>query len=123
MKIKKNNSIPIYQQIVYSIKNDINNGVLKSNDKLISVRSLSRDLDINQNTILKAYEQLTNEGYVEVRQGVGYYVSTDVKKNVFEYQMKCIRQSLELIKTSAEIGDISLDTVCNLLKEVWNEGE
>ena len=28
-----------------------------------------------------------------------------------------------LVQTSAEIGDISLETVCNLLNEVWNEGE
>lgn len=122
MEINKNNSMPIYQQIMYSIKNDINFGVLNGGDQLPSVRSISNECDINHNTVIKAYEQLIKEGYVTVRKGVGYYVSPNVKENVAEYQMEYIRQSLELIKTSAKIGDISLDTVCNLLKEVWHEG-
>ena len=73
MEIKKNHPVPIYQQIIYSITEDINYGVLKGGDQLPSVRSLSSECDINPNTILKAYEQLIKEGYVEVRKGVLIY--------------------------------------------------
>ena len=121
MEIKKNHPVPIYQQIIYSITEDINYGVLKGGDQLPSVRSLSSECDINPNTVLKAYEQLIKEGYVEARKGKGYYVSSNVKENVAEYHLKYIRQSLKLIKASAKIGDISLKTVCNLMNEIWRE--
>lgn len=123
MEIQKNSPVPIYMQIVYDIKNKINFGKLKGGDQLPSVRSLSHEFDINVNTVLKAYDQLIKEGYVTSQKGLGYYVSSNIKENVAAYQMEYIKQSLELIKTSAEIGDISLETVCNLLNEVWNEGE
>lgn len=120
MEIKKNHPVPIYQQIIYSITEDINYGLLKGGDQLPSVRSLSSECDINPNTVMKAYEQLIKKGYVEVHKGVGYYVNPNVKENVAEYHLKYIKQSLELIKASANIGDISLETVCKLMKEIWN---
>ena len=123
MEIKKNHPVPIYQQIMYSITEDINYGVLKGGDQLPSVRSLSCEYDINPNTVLKAYEQLIKEGYVEARKGKGYYVSSNVKENVAEYHLRYIRQSLVLIKASAKMGDISFDEICNLANEVWNEGD
>lgn len=123
MEIQKNSPVPIYMQIVYDIKNKINFGKLKGGDQLPSVRSLSHEFDINVNTVLKAYDQLIKEGYVTSQKGLGYYVSSNIKENVVAYQMEYIRQSLELIKKSAEIGDISLETICNLMKEVWNDEE
>lgn len=123
MEIQKNSPVPIYMQIVYDIQNKINFGKLRSGDQLPSVRSISKECDINVNTVLKAYDQLIKEGYVTSQKGLGYYVSSNIKENVAAYQMEYIRQSLELIKTSAEIGDISLETIYDLMKEVWNEGE
>lgn len=123
MEIQKNSPVPIYMQIVYDIKNKINFGKLKGGDQLPSVRSLSHEFDINVNTVLKAYDQLIKEGYVTSQKGLGYYVSSNIKENVVAYQMEYIRQSLELIKKSAEIGDISFDEISNLAKEVWTEKE
>ena len=48
--------IPIYLQIVESIKKQIRSGELVENDNLPSVRSLSRDLQISALTVKKAYE-------------------------------------------------------------------
>ena len=121
MEIQKNSPVPIYMQIVYDIQNKINFGKLRSGDQLPSVRSISKECDINVNTVLKAYDQLIKEGYVTSQKGLGYYVSSNIKENVAAYQMEYIRQSLELIKTSAEIGDISFDEIVDLAKEVWNE--
>ena len=121
MEIQKNSPVPIYMQIVYDIQNKINFGKLRSGDQLPSVRSISKECDINVNTVLKAYDQLIKEGYVTSQKGLGYYVSSNIKENVAAYKMEYIKQSLELIKKSAEIGDISLETICNLMKEVWND--
>lgn len=66
--------LPLYEQIYRSIKQDIQSGRLKYQEKLPSVRSLSRHLGISRNTVDMAYAQLTSEGYAEARPKSGHYV-------------------------------------------------
>jgi GntR family transcriptional regulator len=50
--------VPIYRQIVDQIKHQIAIGAIKQSDMLPSVRQLAGELAVNQNTILKVYNQL-----------------------------------------------------------------
>jgi GntR family transcriptional regulator len=43
---------------------------------LPSVRGLAQQLMINPNTVAKAYAELSTEGWLESRQGMGLYVAT-----------------------------------------------
>ena len=54
----------IYEQVVDNLKEMIISGVLKSGEKLPSVRELSRMLTVNPNTVQKAYRELERQGYV-----------------------------------------------------------
>ena len=74
IKIDYESPIPIYEQIKQGIRIQIINGTYKKEDRLISIRELAQMLQINQNTILKAYYQLEVEGYVYSKPGQGYYV-------------------------------------------------
>ena len=58
------------------IKYQIANGSLKEGDRLPSVRDLARQLPVNQNTVLKAYDLLARDGLVSVRQGDGTFVAS-----------------------------------------------
>ena len=49
---------------------------LAPGDQLPSVRGLAQQLTVNPNTVAKAYAELTTEGWVESRQGLGLYVAT-----------------------------------------------
>lgn len=77
MKILISNSskLPIYEQIVNSIKEEIINGTLEPNEKLPSIRSLAKDLNISVITTKRAYEELENQGFIETVGGKGCYVS------------------------------------------------
>ena len=48
---------------------------LSPGDQLPSVRGLAQQLTINPNTVAKAYAELTSEGWLESRQGLGLYVA------------------------------------------------
>ena len=50
-------------------------GELAPGDQLPSVRGLAQQLTINPNTVAKAYAELTAEGWLESRQGLGLYVA------------------------------------------------
>ena len=47
--------VPVYEQIIKQVEEQVLTGILKEGDKLPSVRSLSVKLSINPNTIHKAY--------------------------------------------------------------------
>ena len=50
--------VPVYEQIIKQVEEQVLTGILKEGDKLPSVRSLSVKLSINPNTIQKAYTEL-----------------------------------------------------------------
>ena len=66
---------PIGKQIVDAVRMKIATGELKTGDQLPSVRGLAQQLTINPNTVAKAYAELTTEGWLESRQGMGLYVA------------------------------------------------
>ena len=65
---------PIYLQIVDGVRAPISAGVLRSGDKLPSVRELATELSINPNTIQRAYRELEMEGWITSVAGKGCFV-------------------------------------------------
>src|SRR5690606_24091301 len=50
-------------------------GVLKEGEPLPSVRQVAAEYRLNPLTVLKAYQQLADEGLVEKRRGLGMFVA------------------------------------------------
>ena len=68
-------SRPVYEQICEKIKELIVGGAIRAGDKIMSVRDMAAALTINPNTIVKAYKQLEQDGYIYSVQGKGYFVA------------------------------------------------
>ncbi|GHU61830.1 GntR family transcriptional regulator [Clostridia bacterium] len=66
---------PLYEQLYAFIRNSIENGEMKKNEKLPSARKLAAHLNISRFTVENAYTQLIAEGYVSSVEKKGYYVS------------------------------------------------
>ena len=73
--------VPFYRQIIDQIKYQIATGVLQSGDRLPSVRELAIKLAVNQNTVLKVYNELCREQVLKVERGDGTYVSGWIRLN------------------------------------------
>ncbi len=71
--------VPIYEQIINSIKQMSISGVLLPNEKLPSVRELAKDMTINPNTIQKAYQELERQGIIYIKRGQGTFINPDIK--------------------------------------------
>lgn len=97
MNIIINNSSmqPIYEQIVGQIKAMIMKGILREEELLPSVRSLSRDLKISALTVKKAYDYLEQEGYIVTVHGKGSFVAPVNRNLVLEEQRKQVENDLE----------------------------
>lgn len=69
-----NTKKPLYLQVYSNCIKAIQNGSLKENEKMPSIREFALRLNISRNTIETAYNQLVSEGYIESRPKSGYYV-------------------------------------------------
>lgn len=63
-----------YQEVYQTIIKDIEQGYLKYNDKIPSIRQIAKRLNISTTTVESAYLQLLEEGYIYSREKVGYFV-------------------------------------------------
>ncbi len=63
------------KQITDAVRMKIATGELQAGAQLPSVRGLAQQLMINPNTVAKAYADLTTEGWLESRQGLGLFVA------------------------------------------------
>ena len=68
-------SQPIYRQLRDRVVAMMLEGVLKEGEAIPSVRQVATEYRLNPLTVLKAYQQLSDEGLVEKRRGMGMYVA------------------------------------------------
>lgn len=74
MLINKDLNTPLYIQLYDNIKSRIKNDYYKEGEKLPSIRSLAKKLEVNNITVINAYKLLEQEGYVYSIKGSGTYV-------------------------------------------------
>ena len=74
MLIDPKSPVPIFQQIAAQLRRQIGLGVHRPNESLPSLRGLAADIQVNPNTVQRAYEELIREGLVESRRGAGLFV-------------------------------------------------
>lgn len=83
----------IYLQIGDYISEQILLERWKEGDRILSVRELGVDLQVNPNTVMRAYDFLQSNEIIFNKRGVGYFVENQAKNKIIEYRRK---QFLEL---------------------------
>ena len=66
---------PLYLQLIQQIRHAIETGVLRPGEPLPALRALAQELVMSPNTIVKAYDELERDGWIEIRHGSGASVS------------------------------------------------
>jgi GntR family transcriptional regulator len=66
---------PLYLQLIQQVRHAIETGVLQPGDSLPGVRVLAQELVMSPNTVVKAYDELERDGWIDIRHGSGAYVS------------------------------------------------
>ena len=69
------NGVPFYKQIILQVEMAIADGRLDTGDQLPTVRSLAVELQVNPNTVARAYSELEIRGIVTTQQGTGTFIS------------------------------------------------
>jgi GntR family transcriptional regulator len=121
LSIDARNSTPIYEQVIIGIKELIIKGVLKSGDKLPSVRELSSILTINPNTVSKAYMELEKENIVEVIKGRGTFISNNYEKNISREKLNKLMIDFKRLILEANYLGLEEKDLISILSQEYRE--
>ncbi len=103
--INTSDSVPLFAQLVDQIKKAVLSDELSSGSALPSIRQLANDLDVNHNTVAKAYRLLERDSVIETRGYRGTFVHQDAKANsTVDLSQWVVSQLSETIQAFRESG-------------------
>ena len=106
----------IYMQLVDRLCDEILSEKYRADDRIPSVREFAVMLEVNTNTVVKAYDQLSLSGIIYTRRGLGYFVSPEAREKILlTRREKFMEESLPEVFHQMKLLGISIDTV----KEEW----
>lgn len=114
--------VPVYEQIIKQVEEQVLTGILKEGDKLPSVRSLSVKLSINPNTIQKAYTELDRRQLIITVPGKGSFISEKAIEVVGANSREKMTELNKIIRELALAG-ITKEEIINNIEEVFNNTE
>ncbi|WP_029284872.1 PLP-dependent aminotransferase family protein [Pedobacter sp. R20-19] len=80
IQLKLGDSTPVYLQIIFEFIKAIQLGLLPEGTKLPGTRILCKLLSINRNTLIKAFQDLEAQGFIEIRPNQGTFILSDQKQ-------------------------------------------
>ncbi len=112
---------PIYEQIKEQILLNIKQGEYKPDEQLPSIRSLAGELNLNVNTVKRAFKELELNGIIYSVSGKGSYVSHNAKSNdILEKSVK--KEVSDAVHSAKEIG-LSENSILELVHNIYKEGK
>ncbi len=122
IKLDYRDSRALYEQVKEEMKKLIIKGVVKTDEKIPSVRELACTLSINPNTIQRAYRELEQEGYIYSLRAKGFFVSPVSEENTKD---KVNKLETELKKIAKELLYLNIDKkeIQGILDELYSEKE
>ena len=114
--------VPVYEQIIKQVEEQVLTGILKEGDKLPSVRSLSVKLSSNPNTIQKAYTELDRRQLIITVPGKGSFISEKAIEVVGANSREKMTELNKIIRELALAG-VTKEEIINNIEEVFNNTE
>ena len=116
LRIEASSAVPIYRQIMDQIKDSVAAGSLKAGEKMPSVRVLAEELAVNQNTILKVYNELCREGVLRMERGSGTFVAETSEEVRIEEREWIIESMMGEVVDKANLYLINEQTLREMLE-------
>jgi len=110
----------IYEQLIDNVKALVIRGDLAKDDFLPSVRSLSRELGINPNTIQKAYAELERQGIIATLPGRGSVIVKD-RADVAGDGVTAVRGELAALAARARALGVKKEDFIRMAGEIFEK--
>lgn len=116
--IDLHSGVPVYRQLIDQVRGGIASGSLTAGDQLPTVRQLAVDLEINPNTVMRAYRELELGGLLETHQGTGTFISDKkMEKKTAERERQLSQMAGEFAARAGAAG-FTLEDLIDRLRDL-----
>jgi len=118
LKLDLHSGVPVYRQIIDQVRGGMAAGTLTAGDQLPTVRQLAVDLEINPNTVMRAYRELELGGMLETHQGTGTFISEKkISRNEAERERQLVQLAGEFAARAGAAG-FTVEELLDQLREL-----
>jgi len=111
LRIDPESDAPLFAQIADSVRADAAAGRVKPGERLPAARDIAAGLGVNVHTVLRAYQDLRDEGLVELRRGRGAVVTAQAAS------LSDLHNDIRALVARARAAGLSADALAALVKE------
>lgn len=121
-----NSTKAIYLQIADAICDSVISGELKADERVPSVREYAAAVEVNVNTVMRAYDHLAGQGVIYNKRGLGFFAAADARekvtairrREVLDEGMESVFRQLALLDvTPAQLADMYSNFINNQSKQ------
>lgn len=113
-----NDNKAIYLQMADRLCDEILAGRYRADERIPSVREYAVALEVNTNTAVKAYDELSRNGIIYNRRGLGYFVSQEAETHIRQQRRDAFfKTMLPEVFRQMRLLDIDIKEI----EEKWKE--
>jgi GntR family transcriptional regulator len=121
IQLDLHSGMPVYRQVIDQVRGGIASGLLAPGDQLPTVRQLAVDLEINPNTVIRAYRELELGGLLETHQGTGTFISAQKMKRADAERERQLAQIVADCVSRAGAAGFTIDDLIDELRGLVSE--
>jgi GntR family transcriptional regulator len=122
-RLDMQSGVPLYRQLIDQVQAAIAGGLLVPGDQLPTVRQVAVDLEINPNTVMRAYREMEIRGILDTQQGTGTFVAQQIiDRDALEHS-RGLEQLVEEFAARAGAGGFKLEELMTALADRVAEGK
>lgn len=115
------NDKAIYIQMADRLCDEILAGKYKDDDRIPSVREYAVMLEVNANTAVKAYDELSRANIIYNKRGLGYFVTKGAKKQILkERKQEFMKNRLPELFRQMQLLGITIEDVAEAYNSLQN---
>ena len=122
-RLDMRSGVPLYRQLIDQVQGAIATALLVPGDQLPTVRQVAVDLEINPNTVMRAYREMEIRGIVDTQQGTGTFVAQQNTERDAVERSRSLEQLVEEFAARAGAGGFNLGELMMALRDRLAEGK
>jgi len=118
VKIDPGSHQPIYLQIADAVRSAVAAGVYQPGEALPSLRAMALAVQVNPNTVQRAYDELEREGLIYSQRGKGLFVANEGATSAQARARTTVRQALAETVKAARAAGMSSEQVREIFESI-----
>jgi GntR family transcriptional regulator len=116
-QVEYNSGIPVYRQIINQACAAVAAGAFKPGDQLPTIRALSERLNVNPNTVAKAYRELELKGIIVSERGSGSFIQAQPPAPGVREKKATLKNIYQRLLTEAAGSGLTESELLSFIKE------